>query len=251
MASINLGTFSDGFSGLNYTCYLLYDNVTRSNDNVTITNVRVRIVSQSSYGTEGRMAVSLNIPSGTNRVTNGTIANSYTYPTDTTYTVSSTGYTFSNLASTISYSVSFSDTGYGTTWNSTYSKTFTGSISCPARTYAVSYNSNGATSGSAPSAQSKIYGSNLTLSTNTGNLAKTGYILSGWNTNASGTGTHYALGGTYSTNAAVTLYAEWTLDTESYKFCIMWVWNGSAWKKAIPWMWNGSIWKSINSHIWK
>ncbi|MDO8552376.1 MAG: InlB B-repeat-containing protein, partial [bacterium] len=79
------------------------------------------------------------------------------------------------------------------------------------RTYTVSYNSNGATSGSAPGSQTKNYNVALTLATNSGNLAKTGYTFAGWNTSVIGNGTDYSAGSLYTTNAAVTLYAKWTL----------------------------------------
>jgi hypothetical protein len=64
--------------------------------------------------------------------------------------------------------------------------------------YSVSYNANGATSGTAPASQSKTHGVALTLATNSGNLAKTGYTFAGWNTAANGSGTDYAAGATYS-----------------------------------------------------
>jgi hypothetical protein len=79
-----------------------------------------------------------------------------------------------------------------------------------ARGYTVTYDGNAQDSGTAPTSQTKIQGVSLTLSGNTGSLAKSGYMLSGWNTAADGSGTHYALGGTYTTDASVTLYAEWT-----------------------------------------
>lgn len=210
MASINLGTFSDGWSGIPYTCYLIHDTPTRSGDNITVKNVKFRIVSQTGQGTEGRTAVTLYMPSGTNRVTNGTIAGSYVYPTDNTYTaVGTTGYTFSNLSTTFSYSVSVSDTGYGSTWNSTYSKTFTGSISCPARTYTVSYNANGGSG--APSSQSKTYNVALTLSSTI--PTREGYIFQGWSTSSGGAAV-YQPGNSYTSNADVTLYAVWLTDAE-------------------------------------
>jgi len=77
------------------------------------------------------------------------------------------------------------------------------------RVYTISYNSNNATSGTAPSSQTKTHGVNLTLRTNTGNLTRTGYTFDGWNTNSSGTGTDYPAGGTYTANASDTLYAKW------------------------------------------
>jgi hypothetical protein len=76
-------------------------------------------------------------------------------------------------------------------------------------TYTVTYNANGATGGTVPADQTKTYGVALTLATNTGSLVKTNYTFNGWNTQADGLGAHYAAGGTYTVNAAVTLYAEW------------------------------------------
>jgi uncharacterized repeat protein (TIGR02543 family) len=75
--------------------------------------------------------------------------------------------------------------------------------------FAVTYNANGATGGSVPVNQTKTYGVDLTLATNSGSLVKTNYTFNGWNTLANGTGTHYAIGGTYAANSAATLYAEW------------------------------------------
>lgn len=107
--------------------------------------------------------------------------------------------------------------------------------------YAVTYNANGGSG--APSTQYKIEGIDLTLSSTkpTRNSARTGsyavsfganggsstptsinadrttaYSFNTWNTNSSGTGTNYSAGGTYSTDAAITLYAVWnTLTTTS------------------------------------
>ena len=76
-------------------------------------------------------------------------------------------------------------------------------------TYMVSYDANQATRGDVPDSQTKEYDEPLTLRTNTGHLARTGYTFAGWNTNANGTGTDYAAGGTYTDNASVTLYAKW------------------------------------------
>jgi uncharacterized repeat protein (TIGR02543 family) len=85
-------------------------------------------------------------------------------------------------------------------------------------TYTVSYNGNGNTSGSAPGSQTKTNNVNLTLATNSGGLARTGYTFVGWNTLANGTGTDYAVGATYTANAAITLYAKWTLNTYTVSY---------------------------------
>jgi uncharacterized repeat protein (TIGR02543 family) len=76
-------------------------------------------------------------------------------------------------------------------------------------TYTVSFDANGATSGSAPSNQTKTAGSSLTLASNSGNLQKTGFTFAGWNTADDGTGTNYAEGASYTTDAGLTLYAKW------------------------------------------
>ncbi len=86
--------------------------------------------------------------------------------------------------------------------------------------YTITYNANtgygylsGSVSGVAPAAQTKTYGIG-SLATNSGNLARYGYSLTGWNTKSDGTGTHYDLGQTVDVSttagANVTLYAEWT-----------------------------------------
>lgn len=89
-------------------------------------------------------------------------------------------------------------------------QTDTGTVAVKAKTsYSVTYNANGGTG--APAAQTKYYGTALTLSTT--KPTRTGYTFSKWNTNASGTGTNYNAGASYSGNAALTLYAIWTANT--------------------------------------
>ena len=77
-------------------------------------------------------------------------------------------------------------------------------------TYTVTYLGNGNTGGTVPSAQTKTAGVALTLSSNTGNLVKSGFTFVGWNTAANGSGTDYAVGASYAADANVTLYAKWT-----------------------------------------
>ena len=75
--------------------------------------------------------------------------------------------------------------------------------------YTVTYHANGG-SGSVPAAQDKQQGDDLMLSNST--LTRDGFTHTGWNTNSDGTGTHYDLGGTYSADADVTFYAEWSFS---------------------------------------
>jgi uncharacterized repeat protein (TIGR02543 family) len=107
-------------------------------------------------------------------------------------------------------------------------------------TYQVKYDANGGTG--APSAQTKTYGQDLTLSStkptranasagsytvtynaNGGSVSPasasaartTSYTFSTWNTASGGGGTSYAAGATYTTDAAVTLYAQWSSSTST------------------------------------
>lgn len=79
------------------------------------------------------------------------------------------------------------------------------------KTYTVSYNygTQYTSFSNLPSAQTKYYWSNLTLTSN--KPSQVGYDFVRWNTKIDGSGTNYSSGGTYSTNAAVTLYAQWTI----------------------------------------
>lgn len=82
-------------------------------------------------------------------------------------------------------------------------------------TYPVTYYGNGNTGGST-AAQTKTYGTNLTLRTN--GFTKTGYTFVKWNTKADGTGTSYNAGATYTGNAALTLYAIWQIVTYTVSY---------------------------------
>ena len=81
-------------------------------------------------------------------------------------------------------------------------------------TYTVSYNANGGSG--APASQTKTYGVTLTLSSTT--PTRTGYTFSAWNTAQNGSGTSYAPGGSYTANAAATLYAQWQANAYAVTF---------------------------------
>ncbi|MGN1004298.1 MAG: InlB B-repeat-containing protein [Oscillospiraceae bacterium] len=78
-----------------------------------------------------------------------------------------------------------------------------------ADTYTVTYNANGGSG--APDSQTKTHDVDLTLSSTT--PTRSGYTFDSWNTSTDGSGTRYAAGGTYTLNADLTLYAQWTADT--------------------------------------
>lgn len=88
-------------------------------------------------------------------------------------------------------------------------------VSVPAKpSYTVSYNANGGSG--APSAQTKWYGTDLTLSST--KPTRTGYSFQGWGTSSSDTSVDYAAGATYSANAAITLYAIWKANTYTVSY---------------------------------
>ena len=105
--------------------------------------------------------------------------------------------------------------GSGVNYSPGYTYSFAASITLYAiwgQNLTISYDGNTSSSGTAPTSQAYyVGGPNLTVSQNTGSLAKTGYTLAGWNTAANGSGTKYALGALNATFASNTiLYAQWT-----------------------------------------
>ena len=114
-------------------------------------------------------------------------------------------------------------------------QTKTAPLTSQERQWTVSYNANGGSG--APAAQTKTYGQALTLSgtrpsrssvsagscsvtfhfngngqssTSTAAAKTRAYAFSRWNTASNGGGTDYNPGGSYTANAAATLYAQWT-----------------------------------------
>jgi hypothetical protein len=81
--------------------------------------------------------------------------------------------------------------------------------------YPVSYNKNGATSGQVVERSLYESGETVKVSSNYGNLAKTCYVFSGWNTQSNGKGTNYTAGtGSFAMNyTSLVLYAKWVKST--------------------------------------
>jgi uncharacterized repeat protein (TIGR02543 family) len=73
--------------------------------------------------------------------------------------------------------------------------------------YTITYRGNSSTGGTAPADQTG--NGPVHLEQNSGSLVRTGYMFTGWNTAANGSGTHYEAGTPFSLFADLTLYAEW------------------------------------------
>ncbi|MCC3372633.1 InlB B-repeat-containing protein [Cohnella sp. REN36] len=85
--------------------------------------------------------------------------------------------------------------------------------------YRVAYDGNGSTGGEAPAGSSHVYDTDVQVAGNPGQLVRTGYTFSGWNTKADGSGATYGESGVLRIGAGdVTLYAKWTVNryTVSY-----------------------------------
>jgi len=77
------------------------------------------------------------------------------------------------------------------------------------RIYTVTYDGNGAGSGTVPASDAGVPNDRITVQGNTGSLARTGYTFAGWNTAADGSGTSYPTGGAFIITGDTTLYAQW------------------------------------------
>lgn len=123
-----------------------------------------------------------------------------------TYSISGNG------AATKSVTVTFRN--FNTDNGDSATKAVSFNVSVPAWTsYTVSYNANGGSG--APGSQTKWKDQALTLSSV--KPTRTGHSFQGWSTSKTGS-VAYAAGGSYTANAAVTLYAVWKANTYSVKF---------------------------------
>ncbi|MGI6177462.1 MAG: PQQ-binding-like beta-propeller repeat protein [Eubacterium sp.] len=73
----------------------------------------------------------------------------------------------------------------------------------------LTFDGNGSVSGTAPASVTALVEDVVEAPDNTGDLAKEGYTFDGWNTQADGEGTEYAVGAEVPLTENVTLYAQW------------------------------------------
>ena len=97
-------------------------------------------------------------------------------------------------------------------------------------TYTIKYDANGGEN--APKEQTKTKGKELVLSTTV--PTKEGYKFVNWNTKKDGTGTSYNAGSKYTTEASVTLYAQYEkeLNEEETKYTITFYTNDGTTEKS-------------------
>lgn len=116
-----------------------------------------------------------------------------------------TGYTFLGWNTSASAAAASSTYAPGATYSTNAALTLY--AIWKANIYSVKYNANGGTG--APAAQTKTYGKALTLSSTI--PARTNYNFLGWGIASNATVSVYSPGGSYTQNAAITLYAVWEL----------------------------------------
>lgn len=77
--------------------------------------------------------------------------------------------------------------------------------------YSITYDGNNNTTGTAPIDANSPYlqDTTVTILSNSGNLTRDGYTYDGWNTDVTGEGVTYSVGGTFTSTSDVTLYAKW------------------------------------------
>jgi hypothetical protein len=148
-----------------------------------------------------------------NSATNGSVSGASiygdVYPSGATisiYAIPNTGYALNNWTYTQggSGNLSGNPLSLTITQNTTLTPNFITSTN-----YTITYLGNGKTSGTVPSIATYANGTNGSISTNSGALAKTGFTFNGWNSAANKSGTAYATGATYTGNANLILYASW------------------------------------------
>ena len=89
-------------------------------------------------------------------------------------------------------------------------------VAASVTTLTVTYDANGADSGTAPTdATAYAYNAEVTVLGNTGSMTKDHYTFDGWSTEPDGSGDYYVADETFHITANTTLYAVWTGNTHT------------------------------------
>lgn len=150
------------------------------------------------------------------------VSNAHTSWTSSSFSMGATGAVRADTTTNIGWkqygssTSSYSGSAYYTGGSGTkYTSSVTiGAYTVPKPTYTISYNANGGSG--APSAQTKIWGTNLTLSST--KPTRTGYTFLGWSTSSIATSATYSAGGSYTSNSAATLYAVWQVNKVQFAY---------------------------------
>lgn len=193
------GTYSiSGNGSATKTITVTFRNFNDDNDDSATKNVtfNVTVPAWTSYAIKYNANGGSGAPGNQTKWKDQTLTLSSTKPTRT-------GYSFSGWSTSTDASVEY-------TAGAKYTANAAATLYAvwKANTYAVTYNANGGSG--APGNQTKTYGVSLTLSSV--KPTRTNYTFKGWATSASATVPAYASGGSYTTNAAITLYAVWELS---------------------------------------
>lgn len=179
-------------------------NVSKSNTSDTVTKVTVTGGIYNVYAVASYFTADITSDSAGN-TTNYSVGSISEYSGEKTVKTNNINVTRGTSQKTLTVMCRVNGSG-GYSGSSSTAKT---TVTIPAKTsYPVTYDANGGTG--APQDQTKWYGDTLTLSTTVPTRAL--YSFTGWNTKADGSGTTYASGANYTSNVALTLYAQWSLN---------------------------------------
>lgn len=193
------GTYSiSGNASASKTITVTFKNYNTDNGDSATKNVSftVTVPAWTSYAITFNANGGSGAPSSQTKWKDQTLTLSSTKPTRTGYTF--LGWSTSSTATSATYAAGGSYTANSAATLYAVWK---------AITYTIKFNANGGSG--APSNQTKTYGKTLTLSSTI--PTRTNYNFKGWGTSASATSVTYAAGGSYTANAAATLYAVWEL----------------------------------------
>ena len=238
-----------GVKGAIKTFYIDWHGDTLFNDSVAGTNadtlvlrrafpagavtIRIKALDYDGYYSEPdsmKLSVLLSKPtivstSGSRTILRTSVCTLSVSATDTggviqTFFWAANGTDFADSTSTGSFQVSYADTGAKLVLVKARDNKGIGSgvdtfhLAVYDKRGAVLYDGNGNTGGSAPTdTNTYVSGQTVVVLGNTGNLVKSGYVFSGWNTRSNGSGANYSAGAAFSmdTTSAV-LYAQWTAN---------------------------------------